>query len=236
MPCAGFLAGRRHCHGNKLKACGTGRMPPIRPPRHPGDAAMPLETFAALMLFAFATSVSPGPNNMMLLASGVNFGFRRTVPHMLGIELGFGLLVVASALGLGAIVTGHPGLQLSLKIAGSTYLLWLAWKIAMSREMADGGKAAQPMGFTAAALFQWVNPKAWAMAVGAAAVYVDPQALIATTALITLAFMLGGLAAQPLWTGFGVALRAFLSDPVRLKWFNITMGALVALSIIPMVL
>jgi threonine/homoserine/homoserine lactone efflux protein len=197
---------------------------------------MPLETFAALMAFAFATSVSPGPNNMMLLASGVIFGFRRTLPHMLGIELGFGLLVIASALGLGAIVTGHPGLQLALKIAGGAYLLWLAWKIGMSRELGDGGEAAKPMSFSGAALFQWVNPKAWAMAVGAAAVYVDPQALVLTTALITLAFMLGGLAAQPLWTAFGVALRSFLADPARLKWFNIAMGALVALSIIPMVL
>jgi threonine/homoserine/homoserine lactone efflux protein len=197
---------------------------------------MPLETFAALMAFAFATSVSPGPNNMMLLASGVNFGFRRTIPHMLGIELGFGLLVIASALGLGAIVTGHPSLQWALKIGGSAYLLWLAWKIAMSRELGDGHAAARPFTFLQAALFQWVNPKAWAMAVGAAAVYVDPQALVVTTGLITLAFMLGGLVAQPLWTAFGVGLRRFLSDPERLKWFNIIMGAAVALSIIPMVL
>jgi threonine/homoserine/homoserine lactone efflux protein len=172
----------------------------------------------------------------MLMASGVNFGFRRTIPHMLGIELGFLLLVVASALGLGALVAGHPGLQMAMKVVGGAYLLWLAWKIANSRSIGEGGVSAKPMGFIAASLFQWVNPKAWAMAVGAAAVYVDPQQLALSTALITLAFMLGGLAAQPLWTGFGVALRTFLADAVRLKWFNITMGVLVAASVIPMVL
>ncbi|MGO4841915.1 LysE family translocator, partial [Rhizobiaceae sp. 2RAB30] len=111
------------------------------------------------------TSVTPGPNNLMLLASGVNFGFQRTVPHMLGIGAGFLVLLLSIGLGLGALLSAYPALHLALKFAGGAYLLYLAWRIAMSRSLSDSrGEKARPMSFLEAAAFQWVNPKAWMIA------------------------------------------------------------------------
>src|SRR5687768_1788930 len=119
------------------------------------------EVFLSLVLFALTTSITPGPNNMMLLASGVNFGMRRTIPHMIGIEVGFASLLVAVGLGLGALFQSSPTLYLVLKIAGGLYLLWIAWSIGMSRALGDGKSSGSPMTLWAAAAFQWVNPKAW---------------------------------------------------------------------------
>jgi len=133
------------------------------------------DTFLALLVYAFVTSVTPGPNNFMLLASGVNFGFTRTLPHMCGIGFGFFTLLLGVGFGLGALLTAFPQLHLALKIAGGVYLLYLAWKIASSRSMGKAGDAkARPMTFVEASLFQWVNPKAWVMAITAMAVYADP--------------------------------------------------------------
>jgi threonine/homoserine/homoserine lactone efflux protein len=122
---------------------------------------MSLEIFLSLLLFAFTTSITPGPNNMMLLASGVNFGFRRTIPHMLGIGSGFLSLLLAVGFGLGAVLAAFPPLFLALKVAGGLYLLWIAWKIGTSRSLGEGGgTGTRPMTFLEAAAFQWVNPKA----------------------------------------------------------------------------
>jgi threonine/homoserine/homoserine lactone efflux protein len=196
---------------------------------------MPPETFLALLIFAFVTSVTPGPNNFMLLASGVNFGFRRTVPHMFGIAAGFATLLFGVGLGLGAVLKAYPALDLSLKIAGGAYLLYLAWKIAMSRSMGAKGEANDvPMTFVQAAAFQWVNPKAWVMAVTAMAVYTNPQAPFLSMLLVTAAFAAVNLPSVSVWAGFGMALRGFLSDPVRLKWFNVAMGVLLAATLWPM--
>ncbi len=193
------------------------------------------EAFLALLIFAFVTSVTPGPNNFMLLASGVNFGFWRTVPHMFGIGAGFASLLFGVGLGLGAVLKAYPALDLALKIAGGAYLLYLAWKIAMSRSMAAKGEAkAVPMTFLQAAAFQWVNPKAWVMAVTAMAVYTNPQAPFLSMLLVTVAFALVNLPSVSVWAGFGMALRGFLSDPERLKWFNISMGVLLAATLWPM--
>jgi 4-amino-4-deoxy-L-arabinose transferase-like glycosyltransferase len=127
---------------------------------------MSLNAFLALLVYAFVTSITPGPNNLMLLASGVNFGIARTVPHMLGISIGFLVLLLAVGFGLGAALTAFPALHSALKIAGAAYLLYLAWKIAMSRSVGDGkGAEGRPMRFIDAAAFQWVNPKAWVMAI-----------------------------------------------------------------------
>ena len=196
---------------------------------------MPLETFLALLVFAFVTSVTPGPNNFMLLASGVNFGLVRTVPHMLGISIGFLVLLLAVGFGLGAVLTAFPALHNALKIAGAAYLLYLAWKIAMSRSLSGKGEAeARPMRFIDAAAFQWVNPKAWVMAITAMAVYTNPDHPFISVALISIAFAVVNLPSVSVWAGFGTALRGFLSDPVRLKWFNIAMGVLLAATLWPM--
>ncbi|MGE0499302.1 MAG: LysE family translocator [Rhizobiaceae bacterium] len=196
---------------------------------------MSTDALAALALFALVTSVTPGPNNIMLLTSGVNFGFRRTIPHMLGISTGFASLLAGVGLGLGAIITAFPGLHLMLKIAGGAYLLYLAWRIAMSRAIGDRKKEnGKPMTLFEAAAFQWINPKAWVMAVTAMAIYTNPERQFLTVAIVTLVFTLVNLPSVSSWAGFGVALRGFLSEPRRLKWFNITMGLLLAATLWPM--
>ncbi|WP_274424558.1 LysE family translocator [Chelativorans sp. YIM 93263] len=197
---------------------------------------MSLDVFLALLVFFFVSSVTPGPNNFMLLASGVNYGFIRTIPHMLGIAAGFASLLLAVGFGLGALLTAYPQLNLVLKIAGGAYLLYLAWRIAMSRSTGSQGAtgAARPMTFFQAAAFQWVNPKAWVMAVTAMAIYTNPQAPFVSILLVALAFTLVNFPSVSVWAGFGVALRGFLADPVRLKWFNIVMGIALAATLWPM--
>ncbi len=195
---------------------------------------MSADTLLALVLFAFATSITPGPNNMMLFASGVNFGFRRTVPHMLGIGAGFLSLLIGVGMGLGAVLHAYPPAFIALKVAGGLYLLWIAWKIGSSRSMGEGEAKARPMTFLGAAAFQWVNPKAWVMAVTAMAVYPNPEQYALTVAMVALVFAAVNVPSVSTWAGFGSALREWLAVPVRLKWFNITMAVLLVLSLWPM--
>ncbi len=196
---------------------------------------MTADAFLALLVYALVTSITPGPNNFMLLASGVNFCFVRTVPHMLGIGIGFLVLLLAVGFGLGAVLTAFPALHTVLKVAGGAYLLYLAWKIAMSRSMgAEAGAKARPMNFLEAAAFQWVNPKAWVMAITAMAVYTNPDQPFLSVVVISLAFAVVNLPSVSTWAGFGTALRGFLSEPMRLKWFNIAMGVLLAATLWPM--
>jgi threonine/homoserine/homoserine lactone efflux protein len=196
---------------------------------------MSYDTLLALLIYAFVTSITPGPNNLMLLASGVNFGFKRSIPHMLGIGIGFVVLLLAVGVGLGAILTAFPAMHMALKVAGGAYLLYLAWKIAMSRSMdGKGEQNAQPLTFLDAAAFQWVNPKAWVMAVTAMAVYTAPASPFLSVLLVATAFGIVNLPSVSVWAGFGTALRGFLADPVRLKWFNIVMGLMLAATLWPM--
>jgi len=195
---------------------------------------MPLDTFLALVLFAFTTSITPGPNNMMLFASGVNFGFRRTIPHMFGIGAGFFSLLLGVGLGLGALLHTVPLVYTLLKFAGGAYLIWIAWKIATSRSLNEGKTGVEPMSFLAAAAFQWINPKAWVMAVTAMATYTNPALYIVSVLIVGLAFAAVNVPSVSTWAGFGSAWREWLSDPVRLKWFNITMAVLLVLSLWPM--
>ncbi len=197
---------------------------------------MSLDVFLALLLFAFVSSITPGPNNLMLLASGVNFGFLRTIPHMLGIGVGFLILLLAVGFGLGALLTAYPPIHTVLKVAGGAYLLYLAWKIATSRTMGKAGETgARPMTFLQAAAFQWVSVKAWVMAVTAMSLYTSAERPFLSVILVATAFALVNLPSVSTWAGFGTAMRGFLSDPVRLKWFNIATGAALALSVVPMV-
>ncbi|MGI6855854.1 LysE family translocator [Mesorhizobium sp. 1B3] len=193
------------------------------------------DMFFALLVYALVTSITPGPNNLMLLASGVNFGFRRTMPHMLGIGAGFLLLLLAVGFGLGALLAAFPALHLTLKIAGGAYLLYLAWRIAMSRSLGDKkGADARPMTFGEAAAFQWVNPKAWMIAITGMAVYTDPRAPLVSMLIVALGFAAVNLPSVSTWAAFGSALRGFLADPTRLKWFNVAMGLLLAVTLWPM--
>ena len=198
-----------------------------------GDA-MPLDVFIALLGFSFVSSVTPGPNNIMLLASGVNFGFRRTIPHMFGIAFGFAALLLAVGFGLKEVFQQFPAAQLMIKLAGATYLLYLAWKIANSGPVEAGETVSKPMSFPAAALFQWVNPKAWVMAITAMTVYTGQPDFSTSVFIVCAAFTVVNFPSVSIWCGFGVALREWLSDPNRLRVFNITMALLLVASLWPM--
>lgn len=192
------------------------------------------EILLALVVFAFVTSITPGPNNLMLLASGANFGFRRTIPHMLGISAGLLILLLAVGFGLGAILETAPWLYTALKAAGGAYLLYLAWRLAFARALGEAKAGERPLSFGGAALFQWVNPKAWLLAIGAMAAYTSAEHYawsILVVGLVCTAITLPSVSA---WAGFGTALRTWLSDPLRLRWFNGVMGLALVLSLWPM--
>ena len=190
------------------------------------------DLLTALMAFAFVSSITPGPNNLMLLASGVNFGFRRTVPHMLGIGIGFTLMVALVGLGLAGIFTAWPPARPVLKIAATAYMLWLAWKIAHAAAPEAAQGSARPLTFLQAAAFQWVNPKAWTMALGAIALYAPGQEAAAVL-WVAAVFGMVNLPCVSSWTVLGMALRRALQNPVRLRIFNITMAILLIASLYP---
>lgn len=193
---------------------------------------MTQEILFALVGFAFATSVTPGPNNMMLLASGVNFGFRRTVPHMLGVSLGHGLMVFLVGVGLAQIFTHWPGLDLALKVVSVAYMLWLAWKIAHAAPPREGDAGGRPFTFLQAAAFQWVNPKAWAMALTAVTVYAGGDGWGAM-GVVAAVFCATNLPSVSVWAYAGQALRQWLTTNRRLQVFNWTMALLLVLSLWP---
>lgn len=182
----------------------------------------------ALMLFVLVSTVTPGPNNILLTASGANFGFRRTVPHMLGIWAGFATLIIAAGLGVGAALLADPRLHAMLKLVGAAYMLWLAWGLLRAGAMgeASGGR---PMTFLGAALFQYANPKAWLMAVGAIAAFTTPGGnFAAELALIVGVFALFGPPCNSIWVLFGQGVARFLRDDVARRWFNRAMAGLTA--------
>jgi threonine/homoserine/homoserine lactone efflux protein len=201
---------------------------------------MTAQLLLAFALFAFATAGTPGPNNMMLLASGANFGFRRTVLHILGISVGLGVMVVAMGLGLGGVFKAWPMLHDVLRWVGGAYMLWLAWKIGTATGISgksllgEGGAGAKPMTFLQAAAFQWVNPKAWAMALTAATTY-TPEGSTIGVFFVAGTFMLVGAPCSAAWAGFGQGMRRFLDRPPVLRAFNLTMAALLVVSLYPLV-
>jgi threonine/homoserine/homoserine lactone efflux protein len=200
---------------------------------------------SAAAMFGFVTSITPGPNNMMLLASGLNFGVRRTLPHMLGVSIGYVVLMLAVGFGLAEAVRAVPGAFLALKIAGGAYMLWLAWQIARSApppsvgsEIGEASAAAtqerRPMTFLGAVAFQWVNPKAWVIVVTAVATYVAPDEVSRDLLIVTLVCGLINLPSIGIWAIFGASLRRFLSDPSWLRRFNVTMAGLLVASLWPL--
>lgn len=195
---------------------------------------MTAQLLLAFVLFAFATAGTPGPNNMMLLASGANFGFRRTVLHILGISAGLGVMVLAMGLGLGGVFKAWPVLHEVLKWVGGGYMLWLAWKIATAKGVSDKGAGSRPMTFLQAAAFQWVNPKAWAMALTAATTY-TPEGSTIGVFFVAGIFMLVGAPCSAAWAGFGQGMRRFLDRPAALRTFNLAMAALLVVSLYPLV-
>ncbi|KAA0952760.1 LysE family translocator [Pseudomonas sp. ANT_H12B] len=196
-----------------------------------------LDLLLGFALFALVTSITPGPNNTMLLASGVNFGFNRTIPHMLGITCGFFVLVVAVGFGLGAVFQTYPLLYSVLRYVGAAYLLYLAWKIAHSGPVSDTEQGeAKPISYLGAAAFQWVNPKAWIMAIGAISTYTPMQGYFTNVIVIAAVFALINLPSVGVWAACGTLLRNVLKDRRWLRLFNWGMAALLVVSLYPLLL
>jgi threonine/homoserine/homoserine lactone efflux protein len=193
--------------------------------------------FVAFVVFGAVMAFTPGPNNIMVLSSGLTYGLRRSLPHIAGIAIGVSLMVASMGLGLGAIFIAYPVLQTILKYAGIAYLVYLAGVIAMSGAVTAGQDNQRgPMTFWAAVLFQWVNVKGWVMAIGIITAYSAIASFpwnIATQA--ALMFVMAALSSIA-WTLFGSSLRSFLTSPVAVRVFNVVMAALLLASLYPVLM
>ncbi len=190
--------------------------------------------FASLIFFVLTSSVTPGPNNIMLMASGANFGLRRTLPHMMGVVTGFPIMVLLVGLGLGSVLQASPLIHEIIRYVGAAYILWMAWKIGTAKAVKEGKTNEQPMSYLQAVLFQWVNPKAWTMGISAIAAYTTPggdflMQLIIIIVVCTIISAPNSL----LWILGGKFMARLLHNEKRLIIYNRTMGILLALSVIP---
>ncbi|WP_148253681.1 LysE family translocator [Aidingimonas lacisalsi] len=188
-----------------------------------------------MTLFSISMTATPGPNNMMLTASGANYGFIRTLPHMLGISIGVMTLMGGVATGLGALFQQWPVLQQGLKVVGSLYLLWLAWKIASAPppETITGETEGRPLTLLQAAAFQFANPKAWVMAIsGVASFTLTGDAFVASAVVVIMIMGIVTLPSIAIWAGFGVALGRLLKTARHWRVFNVVMGSLTAACVI----
>jgi threonine/homoserine/homoserine lactone efflux protein len=197
-----------------------------------------MHQWLAMLGFAFVTAFTPGPNNTMLMISGANFGLSRSMPHMLGVSLGFPVMVLAVGLGLGGVFEAYPLAHRILTYVAFAYLLFLAWKLAFAgRVDGEGVRVGKPMSFLAAALFQWVNPKAWIMAVSALALYVAPdEAPLSAVSRVAFAFALTAFPSTLVWCLFGTAISRYLDSDRRVAIFNVTMAVLLVASMVPTLL
>lgn len=193
---------------------------------------MTADLLLALCLFAAATLFTPGPNNLMLMASGANFGLRRTLPHLTGVALGFPLMILPVGLGVMEVFDRWPPAYTILKVASVVYLLWLARKIATAAPPADAPTDARPLSFLQAAGFQWVNPKAWSMALGAITLYAAARDLTSILWIAGTFATLGTLSALT-WVTLGTGLKRLLGAPGRLRRFNRVMAVLLVASMLP---
>lgn len=192
----------------------------------------------AAILFAISTSFSPGPNNFMLVTSGAKFGLGRTWAHIAGISIGFPVMVVAVGVALGGVFLAMPVLHDVLAIVGGAYMLWLAWTLIGPSLRGDPGSVEEasvgrPIGFFEAALFQWVNPKAWVMATGAVAAYTTQDRFAFELGVFAVAFCVVGFASSVTWASFGQFIARFLDTPLKMRIFNWTLGAMLVASIVP---
>jgi threonine/homoserine/homoserine lactone efflux protein len=191
------------------------------------------ELLIPLTLFALAGTATPGPNNVMLTASGAAFGFRRTLPHMLGITVGFPVMIAAVGLGLGEVFTRYPQLHLALKYIGAAYLIYLAWRIAKASGPDGGDAGGEPLTFLEAAAFQWVNPKAWMMAVSTIPAFTTVGGnYYAELAVIALDYAIICVPSCAAWCLFGVGIRQLISSPSTARIVNLGLALTVALSVI----
>lgn len=196
-----------------------------------------MDLFLAVLFFAFSTTVTPGPNNVMIMSSGVNYGIKASVPHWLGICLGFPLMVLLVGLGFGMVFERYPHLHQLIKVLGVAYLIWLAWRIGSAAPKAIEQGKSKPFSFMQAALFQWVNGKAWVMASGAVAAFTSVGGVYwLEVSIITAAFLLVAFPCVGVWLVFGAALRTVLTKALFQRIFNICMAVILVLSVVPVIL
>ena len=198
------------------------------------------EQLLALIAFAFVSSITPGPNNLMLMASGANFGVVRTLPHALGVALGFCIMLITLGLGLMAAFERYPLVHEVLKISCAAYLCYLAWKIANAAPLdataSETATGARPFTFLQAAAFQWVNPKAWTMGMAALSLFAMPSQPLNGLLLIALVFLIVNFPSIMAWTTMGMQMRRFLNNSLRLRIFNIVAGLLLLTTLVPIFL
>ena len=195
-----------------------------------------MELMISVFLFALVSTVTPGPNNIMVMTSGLNHGIIRTIPHYAGICIGVPTMIFAVALGLGTIFAFVPGLHQIIKIVGIAYLLYLAYRIAISQANTDHKAKNRPLTFWEAAFFQWVNPKAWIMTMGALATFSSLHSEPTWQAIyLSLIFMVTAFPSVGLWLISGATLRKVLKKPAYLQVFNLSMATLLVLSVVPMI-
>ncbi len=196
-----------------------------------------IELYLALLLFAFSAAITPGPNNVMLMSSGLNYGVKKSLPHLFGICLGFPVMVLLIGVGLGSVFERFPITHTVIQTFGILYLLYLAWIIATTKTHEIDSAKSKPLNFWQAALFQWINPKAWIMATGAIATYTTLSTnIFQQIGIIALIFLITAFPSAATWLFFGANLKRFLQCPKHQKIFNIVMALLLVGSIIPVLI
>jgi threonine/homoserine/homoserine lactone efflux protein len=191
--------------------------------------------FAGLLVFATVASITPGPNNLMLMASGATFGVKRTVPHLAGVVLGFGAMTLAVGLGLSQVMRASPLVFAVLRWGAAAYILYIAWRMVTAKGPGVGVTHENPMSFIGAVAFQWVNPKAWVMALGMVGTYAERDRFVTDVAIIAIVTMIITLPCTLTWTSFGSGIRRWFKKPHHLKAFNWTMAALLVASLYPLI-
>lgn len=195
-----------------------------------------MDYLISVALFAISSSVTPGPNNIMVMTSGLNFGIRRSMPLLIGICVGFTAMLLLVGLGFGQLFTLFPQLSLIIKVIGTAYLLYLAWLIARSSNVGETNQQVKPIGFIKGALFQWVNAKAWVVSVGAISAFTTMgENFFSQNMTIATTFFIISFPCVGIWLMFGSMLRQFLDNTAYLRRFNITMSLLLVGSVLPVV-
>jgi len=194
-----------------------------------------LPMLVSIISFAFATAMTPGPNNFMLLSSGLTFGYKRTLAHIIGVMVGFPIMIMAVGLGLGSVFTMYPIMYDVLKVVGILYLLWMAWKVATSSSsMGTSDEVKKPFTLLQAMLFQWVNPKAWVMVITAIGSFITvKEDAFLQVLFIAFTYLIIGMLSTNFWALGGVYLHKFISNVQSIKIFNVLMAVLIVLSVVP---
>ncbi len=196
-----------------------------------------MELILSIAAFAFIATITPGPNNIMIMASGVNFGMLRSLPHLMGICFGFAVMVVLMGMGFGVVFHKIPVLYDVIKIVGVLYLLYLAWRIAFARNQGDAQAQGKPFTFIQSALFQWLNPKAWIMGSSAIAAYTSVEKdIFLQVLLIAFVFLLVAFPSTGSWLVFGRSMQRYLQNPVHQNVFNISMALLLVATVVPAIM